>query len=37
MSSPKQGIEATVIDPRTIRPYDVDAVASSVQARRTGS
>ncbi|HEX9952663.1 MAG TPA: pyruvate dehydrogenase complex E1 component subunit beta [Rubricoccaceae bacterium] len=27
----KQGIEATVIDPRTIRPYDIDAVADSVK------
>ncbi|MDX1439835.1 MAG: pyruvate dehydrogenase complex E1 component subunit beta [Rubricoccaceae bacterium] len=27
----KQGYEATVIDPRTIRPFDFDAVAESVQ------
>lgn len=27
----KQGVEATVIDPRTIRPFDFDAVAESVE------
>ena len=27
----KQGIEATVIDPRTIRPYPIDAVVESVK------